>query len=804
MAPRRPRSISHASQTNHSKRNQEPLPRPPTQPPQPSSSASLGMSAASRYQHNLKVLRRRDPSILSIFDQFSHVCLYHHNGKAWEKKGFEGSMFLFEREAYPPYGFYILNRMGMEDYIQAMYPEDDMEKQGNFLLYRSYPDYTAKRLGVPASSLRTTSEDYSIPEEEREDRASLLGGMDKKRGSCLTVGFWMHATDAREHLTDVMLRLHPYVQRGLAYPPEYRYGPDRPPGVGQKSQASPELQHLATTNGLQLTNGGPAPRNEATQTPSQQSQQPFSPQQSQGPWQSQQPSGMSELDQLFAKATPTVTPALSSNASINSLLATVQQPAPPPTQPVTGKALLDSIFASVGGTNAPANYMPVNSSSQPSLDALFASVAPNPQYLQHQSQPTPPPPEILSPKPTSSTLPQILNQDVISSLLGLSSRASSARPSHGSRSSSAMSGSSSAGRSRRSGRYEGDNESSGGSADGLSDVVIEDVEAEAELELSESSTVLDGEDGDVVNGVLAENGEYLRPNGSGAPHLSLYTYGSSDEESSTGITGDATPRPPLRGIPTSPKSGSQSRPQLHVNGNTSTRPSIMSATSSMSTVRPTPHVQQSRRPSVAPAFDNTNGVWDERSFDVTNGIGGDVVELDFADTSALSDPEAFSRRLAFKSKNAEKGKGKEKEKAREGTPLVEDDVNEQEVEASGKNGDKKKKHGRRERELLKFWHQLNDSEPPAPMVNSTSPSPVVNGGHNSFPPVTGVPPMKIDKPVVGTALLDVLMGSHSATSICQKTPMLDRKEFVQELLTLIYSDKEFVDKLWQDYNARCA
>lgn len=55
------------------------------------------MSPASRYNHNLKVLRRRDPSIVSIFDQFSHVCVYHHNGNKWEKQGFEGSMFLYER-----------------------------------------------------------------------------------------------------------------------------------------------------------------------------------------------------------------------------------------------------------------------------------------------------------------------------------------------------------------------------------------------------------------------------------------------------------------------------------------------------------------------------------------------------------------------------------------------------------------------------------------------------------------------------------------------------------------------------------
>lgn len=49
------------------------------------------------YENNMRVLLRREPSILSIFDQFSHVCLYHHNGSKWEKHGYEGSMFLFEK-----------------------------------------------------------------------------------------------------------------------------------------------------------------------------------------------------------------------------------------------------------------------------------------------------------------------------------------------------------------------------------------------------------------------------------------------------------------------------------------------------------------------------------------------------------------------------------------------------------------------------------------------------------------------------------------------------------------------------------
>jgi hypothetical protein len=63
----------------------------------PPAAATLGMSPAARYNHNLKVLRKRDPSITSIFDQFSHVAVYHHNGTSWQKNGYEGSMFLFER-----------------------------------------------------------------------------------------------------------------------------------------------------------------------------------------------------------------------------------------------------------------------------------------------------------------------------------------------------------------------------------------------------------------------------------------------------------------------------------------------------------------------------------------------------------------------------------------------------------------------------------------------------------------------------------------------------------------------------------
>ena len=99
--PRRNHSGSgmsaHSSPHAQRARHQQVQPSVQAATPEPTQSPSIGMSATSRYNHNLKVLRRRDPSIVSIFDQFSHVCVYHHNGSKWEKQGFEGTMFLYER-----------------------------------------------------------------------------------------------------------------------------------------------------------------------------------------------------------------------------------------------------------------------------------------------------------------------------------------------------------------------------------------------------------------------------------------------------------------------------------------------------------------------------------------------------------------------------------------------------------------------------------------------------------------------------------------------------------------------------------
>lgn len=81
------------------------MPQTPIQTP--SKPNALGMPTAAKTASNLKVLRRRDPSIIGILDQFVYVCIYHAEPDGlkedgtinykWVKQGFEGSMFLYER-----------------------------------------------------------------------------------------------------------------------------------------------------------------------------------------------------------------------------------------------------------------------------------------------------------------------------------------------------------------------------------------------------------------------------------------------------------------------------------------------------------------------------------------------------------------------------------------------------------------------------------------------------------------------------------------------------------------------------------
>ncbi|KAJ6469520.1 hypothetical protein C8R45DRAFT_1017348 [Mycena sanguinolenta] len=789
MSRRRPPSNSNLGHSNML----NDLPKSPKaqrhRPQQSVEQPNLGMSPEARYNHNLKVLRRRDPSIISIFDQFSHVCVYHHNGHTWEKNGFEGSMFLYESDSYPPYGFYILNRMGMDDYIQRLYPEDVTGIHGTYLMLRSYPDFTNRRISHVLASHNETpgkfSDAWAVPNLDK-----LLDG---DKGRAHTVGLWMFPTDAREPMIDVMIRLHSYVKQNISYPEQYRYGPNRPP---------PPNPHLRTTS------PSPPPP-------------PGAPSGDNGLDSSFPAGSASELDKLFSKMrtaastidrspVPSVRSSRSSTVTVASLFASLSNSnldeAPPPTSPTsqTGIALLDTIFASAAA--GPSNPTPAPAGSIP----------------------------IHSPTPSTSVLPpQILNHEVITTLLGLPP----------SRSASVSTSYSSDARSHTSSR-EGDNEyeESGSNphagSDGFSEsttVLDPDAELDEELQAAGSSAgrpLLSVPTPRINSHNLPANGSgAVKVNGKGRAH------------------GDVTPRAPV--------------PPSSINGHRPAGPSrapvpppMGDPIGSTSTVRPQSQQQAQAQPPAgrhpAPTFAASSELWpgarapvDDRYAEAEGFEDGEIVELDFEDTSALSDPDVFRQVLQQRS-------------ARRNPDAESSSLNGPGADASPAGGrerrdrGKGRKKGKRERAVeraAEIGHQRSleatrllqmiDSSSRLPLglastsssrSASASPSPErlqpsrpavapavfteaetpttahpskiqtmmasVNGSSSSglsrAPPATGLDPGKARDAIISTFRPEETRG----------LPPMEKNAFMRELLTLIHTDKAFVDALWQDYTTR--
>ncbi|KAI5118601.1 hypothetical protein M0805_004176 [Coniferiporia weirii] len=329
--------------------------------PTPEPSGDIGMSPASRYYKNLRVLRRYDPHIVSIFDQFAHVTLYYQDeeGGKYERGGYEGVMFFFERDIEPTYGFFILNRQGMNDYIRYLHPTDVIDSVGD-LVWVATLDAKGK---------------------------SVMGDEDK------TAGLWAMPMDVRDSLGDMMKRLNDCIRDGQPYPEEYRYGPDR------IAPQQTYFDRLSQSNGnrdpfMGVTDEMRTKAITAMQSNSKAKAKADAEAKANAGTPTSLPaprSQMSELDQLFSKLAP-VTPS-------------PPDPTPPaPQQPLSGLALLNTMFASVSDSAIP------QSNGKLTLQQLgFAPAVSTPPHDL----------EILSPKPSAAALPQILTADVIHELMGL-------------------------------------------------------------------------------------------------------------------------------------------------------------------------------------------------------------------------------------------------------------------------------------------------------------------------------------------------------------------------------------------------
>lgn len=758
--PRRARSNSSVSTHSQQHRHRQPQLQESTPPETPSAQSHLGMSPQSRYLSNMKVVRRRDPSIVSIFDQFSHVCVYHHNGDKWEKQGYEGSMFLYERDSYPPYGLYILNRVGMDDYIQRLYPEDGIGAHGSYLMMRHYPDFTARRLAEARATLPLAKQEGPASKFAPEFVVPNLEQLqDAEKGRSQTVGLWCFATDARESMQDVVLRLHSYIKKNLPYPEEYRYGPDRPPPPNFRSSSrASERSHMRSASSASNTSSiHSISESEEYHAGSQPT-----------PSESSSNGNVSELDKLFAKlggtgCTPQQMPLQSQTkeSTAVSLLAGLSgggnahrtASVPPPTSnsvpPTRGLALLDTIFASAPPpppssqlSRGPSRSGAASASLPPSTSihsqTTYTTQVQSTTFGHTASSQSP---LILSPKPTSTVLPQVLNQDVISTLLGFpASRA-----------------------------YEGDNEAS-------------DDGSISEGGYSVSSTVLDAD---------AENNVELQAAGTSSvlPLLAVPMGQSEHNRTRNGsgkTLGDVTPRPPLRGFNSDitvvgdllaaaqTQKHSRASPHLHIPSVAPPRPGDPDTTPTLTSVNGAHSVPKPR--SLIP-FEADSDLWPypRAPFVETDS---DVIELDFADTSALSDPDAFAREQRSKNRRSQKKGRKEREKDRE----------------------------REREEIEKSW----DVPPPAKVVPLSQPQGVVStpvvpvngkakhgrleraGSVASQSSVDGL--NAIDTHAVHASLLSALAQKKNASS-----NILSKNDFVREVLTLIHTDKDFVDTLWEEY-----
>lgn len=460
---------------------------------------------------------------------------------------------------------------------------------------------------------------------------------------------------------------------------------------------------------------------------------------------------VSELDKLFAKlggtgSTSQQIPPQSqtTEATAANLLASLcaggnthrTTSVPPPSTvsipPTRGLALLDTIFASAPPPPTQPNCGPSRTGTASAFIPKYTSANPqsthNTQATMYGRTSNSQSPHILSPRPTSTALPQVLNQEVISTLLGLpTSRA-----------------------------YEGDNEAS-------------DDGSVSEGGYSVSSTVLDAD---------AENNIELQAAGSssGMPLLAVPIDETNFNNTVNGngrILGDVTPRPPLRGFSSditvvgdllaAAQTHKQLRTSPHLHIPLATPPPVdPNTTPTMTSINGTHGAPKTR--SLIP-FEADSELWPYPRAPFIEA-DSDMLELDFADTSALSDPDAFARQeQRAKNRKGQKKGRKEREKDRE----------------------------REREEIERSWDvppPVKALSPPPPHGIVSTPLVAVNvNGKHSHKERTGSlvsqssddSSNSIDSRALHASLLSALAQKKNAS-----LKDLSRNDFVREVLTLIH------------------
>ncbi|KAH9059567.1 hypothetical protein EDB87DRAFT_766686 [Lactarius vividus] len=667
-------------------------------------------------------------------------------------------------------------------------PRTRFRQKANTSCTALIPNSPAKRLAMAKSAPPALTESWTDARRRAPSANDPLTNwrylLNQKpdKGRHETVMFWFLGSDSEHHepLADTIERLMAFVRKGEAYP----YNLDRLP---------PPVQHPVSTDGNSPDASITPPVNAATV---------MLPEKTNGAQsQSATINGTgSDLDKLFSRLIPSTSPAVTPSngkVTLETLFASASAPtstsstpashliSPPPTSANKSLPLLDSLFASATPRQGPipvptppfphhvsSEPFPPPPSAPPSTRLSFATAHTRSDVSSSEPESSDPPSPtphaaahlIHSPQPTTSQLPQILTQDVISALLGMPpSRTSSVASSHR--------------------RYEGDVESSD--------------------DLHEADSPID---------------ERPKPHANPNRKHEL---------------GDVTPRPPLRGFASSEKVLPSSTSTISSHHSA---PAILpiAASSAPSIPDPPPTTAPSPAPrtgtSLAPRqlvpFHEDSSLWpypraplDDRD---------DIVELDFADTSALSDVDAFERQRQ-NGKNGAKQHSK-RDRAREREEIerswdVPGDAQRVNNNASthpalARLSQTPPRTGASVSKATPSPHagvgapKANHSAPPpkaipahetvsqeaaqaAPCDKSKSkPKSVANGNKVQVPAAAATASDALAKPAAVTAIVEAMRGRVNGSADA------DRNAFVREVLTLIHTDPSFVERLWTEYRAR--
>ena len=99
---------------------------------------SFTMVRDQEIRMKLKVLQKVDPYIVSIIVSTTNAAYYTFNVAKveWKKEPFEGSLYLYRRQAEPLYGFQIMNRLNPEIMVEVLDKDFKLNLNTPYLQYK--------------------------------------------------------------------------------------------------------------------------------------------------------------------------------------------------------------------------------------------------------------------------------------------------------------------------------------------------------------------------------------------------------------------------------------------------------------------------------------------------------------------------------------------------------------------------------------------------------------------------------------------------------------------------------------------